>query len=178
MSLAKRAAIIHIIGDIVQSVGVMIAAFLIWWQPVDIGVVRTKDHPDGISKWIYADPLCTFLFTLLVIYTTWGTVRSIVDSVLLSVPDGLDAGKLRQSLAASQGVERVYDLHAFKVGQGKFLTAHCTMAADADAMETLSRLQAKAQNEFNFTHATFQLETPDYDSSQNHLSLGGKACGH
>lgn len=161
---------IHAIGDLVQNIGVLLAAFLIWWQPFDVGMVYTKDHPEGLSKWIYADPICTFLFTVLVIYTTWGTVRSIVKSVLLSVPDGVDAGVLLRSLEATEGVKRIYDLHCFKVGQGRFLTAHCTI--NGNAMEVLARLQEKAQRDFDFSHSTFQLESEDYDRVINKLSLG------
>lgn len=166
---------IHAIGDLVQNIGVLLAAFLIWWQPFDVGMVYTKDHPEGLSKWIYADPICTFLFTVLVIYTTWGTVRSIVKSVLLSVPDGVDAGVLLRSLEATEGVKRIYDLHCFKVGQGRFLTAHCTI--NGNAMEVLARLQEKAQRDFDFSHSTFQLESEDYDRVINKLSLGKQlAC--
>lgn len=169
-----RAAMIHAIGDLVQNVGVLLAAFLIWWQPFDVGVVYTDDHPEGLSKWIYADPICTFLFTMLVIYTTWGTVRGIVKSVLLSVPDGVDAAALLRSLEATEGVKKVYDLHCFKVGQARFLTAHCTINGNANSMELLAQLQEKAQREFDFSHSTFQLESEDYDRLINKLSLGNQ----
>jgi len=174
-----RAAWIHALGDLLQNIGVMFAAILIWWQPFDVGTVITDDHPEGLSKWVYADPFCTFLFTLLVIYTTFGTVQDIVRSVLLSVPDGLDARKLRDSLESVEGVETIYDLHCFKVGQGSFLTAHCKIKVGkkGEAMAILKQLQVKVQKEFNFSHSTFQLETDDYDSNVNKLSLGNKlAC--
>lgn len=166
---------IHTIGDLVQNIGVLLAAFMIWWQPFDLGLVYTLDHPEGLSKWVYADPICTFLFTVLVIFTTLGTLRSIVKSVLLSVPDGVDANMLLHSLEATEGVRKVYDLHCFKVGQGKFLTAHCTI--DGNAMEILARLQKKVQKDFGFSHSTFQLETEDYNRVVNKLSLGNQlAC--
>lgn len=165
-----RAAWIHAVGDLIQNIGVMIAALLIWWKPFDVGTTV-----NGLSKWFYADPVCTFLFTILVIYTTLGTLQDIVSSVLLSVPDGLDAAKLRDSLEETEGVLKVYDLHCFKVGQGSFLTAHCKI--NGNAMDVLRKLQNKAQTKFKFSHSTFQLETQVYDSGINHLSLGNKvAC--
>jgi zinc transporter 2 len=49
-----RSAYIHVLGDAAQSVGVMIAAALIWYEPA----------------WRIADPICTFVFSIIVLYTT------------------------------------------------------------------------------------------------------------
>jgi hypothetical protein len=97
-SVALRAAMIHVIGDIIQSVGVCIAAALIWAFSD-----RWLD-PQGVSYWYRADPVraahprrcahhrvivaarhhpcprhgrqvCTFLFSILVMWTSWGTMR-------------------------------------------------------------------------------------------------------
>lgn len=49
-----RAAIVHMVGDMVQSIGVIIAAVIIYVKP----------------DWTIADPICTFLFSILVMLTT------------------------------------------------------------------------------------------------------------
>ena len=49
-----RAAIVHMIGDMVQSLGVICAALIIYFKP----------------EWKIADPICTFLFSILVMITT------------------------------------------------------------------------------------------------------------
>jgi len=49
-----RAAVVHVIGDMLQSIGVIIAAGLIWYNP----------------EYKFADPACTFLFSILVMFTT------------------------------------------------------------------------------------------------------------
>lgn len=49
-----RAAIVHMIGDMVQSIGVIVAAVIIYVKP----------------EWKIADPICTFLFSILVMITT------------------------------------------------------------------------------------------------------------
>lgn len=59
-NLALKAAIIHVMGDILQSVGVIVAAGLIYWQPFDVGTTHT-----GISNWNYADPIITIGFDAL-----------------------------------------------------------------------------------------------------------------
>ena len=54
-----KAAYIHVLGDMLQSVGVMIAAALIWWKPT----------------WRFLDPVCTILFAFLVLGTTFGLLK-------------------------------------------------------------------------------------------------------
>lgn len=54
-----RAAFIHVLGDLVQSIGVLIASILIWYNP----------------DWAIADPICTFIFSVLVLVTTIGILR-------------------------------------------------------------------------------------------------------
>lgn len=54
-----RAAFIHVVGDFVQSLGVFIAALLIYFKP----------------DWVIVDPICTFLFSILVLFTTVAILR-------------------------------------------------------------------------------------------------------
>lgn len=53
-NLNIRAAMVHMIGDMIQSIGVIIAAIIIYVKP----------------EWTIADPICTFLFSILVLFTT------------------------------------------------------------------------------------------------------------
>lgn len=69
-----RAAIIHIIGDIVQSIGVVIAAIIIYVEP----------------DWHIADPICTFIFTFLCIFTTIPIFRDCVSVLMEATPKEID----------------------------------------------------------------------------------------
>lgn len=61
-----RAAIIHVIGDLVQSIGVFIAALVIYFKP----------------EWSIIDPICTFLFSILVLLTT---IKIMNDALLVII---------------------------------------------------------------------------------------------
>lgn len=61
-----RAALIHVISDFVQSCGVFLAALVIYFQP----------------EWIIIDPICTFLFSILVLFTTLNIMK---DALLVSI---------------------------------------------------------------------------------------------
>ncbi|NXL35145.1 ZNT2 protein, partial [Glaucidium brasilianum] len=63
-----RAAFVHIVGDLLQSVGVLIASYIIFFKP----------------EYKYVDPICTFLFSALVL----GTTLTILRDVLLVLMEG------------------------------------------------------------------------------------------
>lgn len=61
-----RAAFIHVLGDVLQSVGVFIAALVIYFKP----------------DWAIADPICTFVFSVIVLFTTFTIMK---DALLVRV---------------------------------------------------------------------------------------------
>uniref|UniRef100_A0A1I8F5X4 Zinc transporter 2 n=1 Tax=Macrostomum lignano TaxID=282301 RepID=A0A1I8F5X4_9PLAT len=75
-----RAAFIHVIGDLLQSLGVLCAAYLIYYRP----------------DWRVADPICTFLFSVLVLITTFAIIRDALR--------GLDFDSVTAALNAVEGV--------------------------------------------------------------------------
>lgn len=102
-SLNVRAAFIHAIGDLIQSVGVLIAASLIWWRP----------------SWHIADPLCTFLFSVLVLASTWMLTRDTIVILMEGAPPGISHTLIREQLGAIPGVQEVHDLHIWSLAPGK-----------------------------------------------------------
>lgn len=80
-----RAAMIHVLGDILQSIGVLIAAILIYCFG------RVKDENDKViwTNWQYADPGCTYLFSILVLFTTYGVAKSCIKVLMEGTPDGI-----------------------------------------------------------------------------------------
>ena len=65
-----KAAIIHVIGDIIQSIGVVIAALVIFYKP----------------EWNIIDPICTFVFSVIVMFTTVGITKQCVTVLMEAVP--------------------------------------------------------------------------------------------
>ena len=79
-----RAAMIHVIGDILQSIGVLIAAIMIY----SFGR-KTNDKGEIIwTDWQYADPCCTYLFSILVLFTTYGVAKSCIKVLMEGTPEG------------------------------------------------------------------------------------------
>ena len=134
-----RAAFIHAVGDLVQSVGVMIAAIIIWAEP--------RAH--------VADPICTFLFSILVLFTTFGIMRTAARTLLNSVPTSVNMPALASQLAAIPGVANIHDLHVWAFGTGRVaMTVH--MVADDPPAALVAAQEVAATHDIG--HSTVQVE--------------------
>jgi zinc transporter 2 len=69
--------VLHVIGDLLQSIGVAIAGGLIWLH---------QDDP----RWYLADPICTFVFSIVVLLTTKSILRDIVHVLMERTPPNMD----------------------------------------------------------------------------------------
>lgn len=163
-SLAVRAAIVHVIGDIVQSVGVCIAAALIW--------SFSDRWPDqnGISYWYRLDPVCTIGFSGLVLMTSISTVQDAMHVLMAGVPSGVDLKSITQQLLSIPDVVEVHDVHVWALSSDKLnMWAHLTVAPCTASTPVLYEAQRIARS-IGCNHTCFQIEdTSTYDKDQ---------CGH
>ena len=86
-----------------QSVGVIAAAVIIVLRP-DLSI---------------ADPICTFIFSLIVMYTTVHVVKQCMNVIMEATPEDVRVEDLRVELQAIEGVVRVHDLHVWELTTGK-----------------------------------------------------------
>ena len=151
-SVALRAAMIHVIGDILQSVGVCIAAALIWAFSD-----RWLD-PHGVSYWYRADPICTFAFSALVLWTSLGTMRDATHVLMAGVPADISVDDVSHRLCAIDGVLKVQCLHVWAMANDKRnMWAHLTVATGADSTAVLKSAQRVAAR-YSCHHTCFQLQ--------------------
>jgi cation diffusion facilitator family transporter len=152
-SVAIKAAVAHVIGDIVQSLGVCLAALLIWWQPFDIGHTET-----GITNWIYADPACTVLFGIMVLGTTKETIVFAMNTLMVRAPPGFDQANFLERIGKIANVESVHDLHIWSMGSAETLcTCHVMINGPQNQTACLKQCIKVAQ-EMGIGHSTFQIE--------------------
>ncbi|XP_030376170.1 zinc transporter 2 isoform X2 [Scaptodrosophila lebanonensis] len=139
-----RAAMIHVIGDLVQSIGVFLAAVLIKFCPS--------------AK--YADPLCTLLFSIIVIMTTVQLFRESVAILLDAVPVGVNLPSLEQELRSVEGVKSVHHLNVWQhTSEHSVLMAHIVIDPFADGDSVLAQAtQLASGRKYNIKHATIQIE--------------------
>lgn len=135
-----RAAIIHIIGDIIQSIGVVIAAIIIFV------------HPD----WEIADPICTFLFTFLCFFTTVPIFRDCCAILMESTPKSIDVAECFNDLIQIGLVEEIHDFHVWSLSSGKnAMSCHARSPEPYEAMRMMNKI---LKEEYNIFHTTIQME--------------------
>ncbi|XP_037354679.1 proton-coupled zinc antiporter SLC30A2 [Talpa occidentalis] len=138
-----RAAFIHVIGDFLQSLGVLVAAYILYFKP----------------EYKYVDPICTFLFSILVLGTTLTILRDVLRVLMEGTPKGVDFTAVRDLLLSVEGVEALHSLHiwALTVAQ-PVLSVHIAIAQNADAQAVLKAASARLQGTFHFHTMTIQIE--------------------
>ncbi|WOK96674.1 hypothetical protein Cni_G05381 [Canna indica] len=138
-----HSAYLHVLGDSIQSVGVMIGGAIIWWKP----------------QWKIIDMVCTLVFSIIVLVTTIKMLRDILEVLMESTPRQIDATKLEKGLCELDGVVAIHELHIWAITVGKVLLAcHVTITPDADADLVLDTVIGFIKREYNISHITIQIE--------------------
>lgn len=141
--LNVRSAFLHVVGDAISSVGVIVAAGLIWY-----------------TGWQWVDPLMSVLIGILILFSSWRVLKSSLHILVEGVPEGLSVEKIGQSMAEVPGVQNVHDLHVWSICSGHIaLSAHIITTnqplAKGDSMMT--ELKARIAK-FGIEHTTIQFE--------------------
>uniref|UniRef100_A0A8C5TJI9 Solute carrier family 30 member 2 n=1 Tax=Malurus cyaneus samueli TaxID=2593467 RepID=A0A8C5TJI9_9PASS len=139
-----RAAFVHVVGDLLQSVGVLIASYIIFFKP----------------EYKYVDPICTFLFSALVLGTTLTILRDVLLVLMEGTPKGMDFNAVQEMLLAVRGVEAVHSLHIWALTAAQpLLSVHIAINAAASAQEVLEEASSRLQGAFRFHTTTIQVES-------------------
>jgi Co/Zn/Cd efflux system component len=114
-------------------------------------------YTDADPKWLWVDPMCTFIFAISVIMVTKNLVVDITRDLMEAVPANIDIGSLLEKMKDVTGVAGVHDLHVWRVGTGKvILTAHADVSGKTPSYEVIRDLEniiARA----GIAHSTVQL---------------------
>jgi zinc transporter 2 len=142
-SVNVHAAYLHVLGDLIQSIGVAIAALVIWWRP----------------SWSLADPLCTLLFSVIVLYTTLRMIGDIVQVLMEGTPANIRVRDVYEALISIDGVSEVQDLHIWSLSVGRTaLSAKLRCDASVkDAHQITMAAEQVCLKNFGIEHATIQV---------------------
>lgn len=140
-NLNARGAYLHVLGDLLGSVGTVAAALIV-----------------RFTGWLPADPIASLVVTLLVVRSAWGLVREAVDVLLESSPAHISLGRVREGLQSIGGVESVHDLHVWTVTSGMVaMSAHAVVREPAENQKVLEAAIA-AMRRLGISHVTLQVE--------------------
>lgn len=140
-NLNIRAAYLHVIGDLVGSVGVIIGGLLLW-----------------ITKWNPIDPIISLLFTTFILYGASKLIKQASVILMEVAPFHVDPGQIEKDLAAIEGVQEVHDLHIWSVSSKKaILSVHIIAEKPREALREAHRVVEGHK----IQHMTIQIEEPE-----------------
>ena len=151
-NMNARGAYLHVLGDLLASVGTIVAAVLIRY-----------------TGWLMADPIASILTTVLIISGAWRLVRESVDILLESTPAHIPLPAVRGQLEAIPGIESVHDLHVWAVTPAVVaMSAHCIVREPGQHQHVLEHIH-DAMQLFGIQHVTIQLEKDEMLDRERHL---------
>jgi cobalt-zinc-cadmium efflux system protein len=141
-SINVRGAYLEVLGDLLGSVGVIVAAVII-----------------AVTGWSYADPIVAVLVALMILPRTFALGRSAVRILVQAAPRHLDVAVVRDRLAAVPGVCDVHDLHVWTLTSGMDVaSAHLSLDPGAELGTVLAGARDALHDDFSIDHATLQVE--------------------
>lgn len=151
-NLNIRAAVLHVIGDLLGSVAAVIAALVIiatGWTPID--------------------PLLSVVVALIIVRSAWRVVADSSHILLEGSPPGVDSRTLREHLRSTLPfVLDVHHVHAWSISQERpMVTLHASIAAGTDSAVAVREIKRQLAQHFGITHATVEIE---YDACGDELS--------
>ncbi len=141
IAINVRAAYLHVIGDLLGSIGVILGGAILWftgWNPID--------------------PIITILFSLGIVYGSGKIIQQTVSILMESTPADIDPAAIQKDLNAIASVKEVHDLHIWAVSAKKIaLSAHLVARNTQAALKEAHRLIEK---KYGISHMTIQVRRP------------------
>lgn len=139
-----RGALIHVMGDLLGSVGAIAAA---------IGIMLTG--------WSFLDPLLSVLVAVLVVKSAWSLVADSLRVLLQAVPQGLDIQAAERDVTQVPGVAEAGHFHAWTLTDDSIVaTIHVTPLAGADTLALPAQVAARLRERYAIDHVTVQVDPP------------------
>lgn len=154
-NLNVRAALLHVVGDLAASIGVVLAGAVIL-----------------LTGWLYADPIASLLICLVIAFSAWRVLRDSIDILLEGTPSHIDVAEVRDLIAAAPGVDSVHDLHVWALSpEETMLSCHVVVPESlmSEAEHTMRRLEQQVCERFGIGHTTIQLESCHPCLAESHL---------
>jgi cobalt-zinc-cadmium efflux system protein len=140
--LNTRAALIHVLGDLLSSLAAVIAGAVIY-----------------VTGWVLIDPILSLVIAGLILITTLRLLRDTLHVLMEGVPAAVDLADIGASLASVEGVTRVHDLHVWSIGSARAaLSAHLEVVRLDEWLRILEAARTLLHERYEIDHVTLQPE--------------------
>jgi cobalt-zinc-cadmium efflux system protein len=139
-----HSAFLHVLGDAISSVGVIVAAILI-----------------GLTDQQWIDPFTSVVIGLIIVASSWRVLHGSLHILIEGVPEGVSLNKVGEAMSSVPDVTEVHDLHVWSICSGHTaLSAHVVVCEEAqlNTSPVMDELKHRLCDRFNIEHTTIQFE--------------------
>jgi len=142
-NLNVRAALLHVMSDLLGSVAAILAGLIILW-----------------TGWTTIDPLLSMLIALLILRSAWLITKDAGHILLEGAPSGVDVREVQKNLeAAIPEVESIHDVHAWCLTEDRpLMTLHARVLQSASPDQVVAAIKARLRQCYGIVHATVEIE--------------------
>lgn len=142
--LNLRSAFLHLMGDVLSTLGAVIAGIVI-----------------AFTDWNWLDPLVSILIGGFILYNAWNVLRQTIHILLESTPENIDMIEMVTNLRSVDGVRDIHDLHVWSISENlRMLSAHVVIdnISIGEGVSIQQNINELLAHNYNIQHATLQLE--------------------
>ncbi|MFD2444721.1 cation diffusion facilitator family transporter [Bacillus sp. CGMCC 1.16607] len=151
-NLNVRSAFLHVLGDMLGSVGAIIAALLIYF-----------------FGWGIADPIASVIVAILIIISGWRVTKASLHILMEGSPAQVDTQKVKQSLMEIPFVKDIHDMHVWSITSDfHSFSCHISIAGDGAHDVVLHHAQSILHDEYGIEHSTIQIEKEEVGCPSHH----------
>ena len=145
-NLNVRAALLHVMSDLLGSVAAIVAALVILqtgWTPID--------------------PILSIVITLLILRSAWLITKDAGHILLEGAPSGIDVREVQKDLEANvPDVQSVHHVHAWSLSENRpVMTLHALTCDTVPPEQVAAAIKARLKEAFGVVHATVEVEHRD-----------------
>ena len=157
-NLNMRGAFIHVLGDLLGSVGAIIASILIW-----------------TFNFTIADPIASIVVSLLILKSAYGITKSSINILMEGTPSDIDLEQIIYTIMGHEEIQNVHDYHVWTISNDmNALSCHAVVPEylSVQTCETMLKSIESDLLQLNIQHMTIQLETPEHKHDESTLCSG------
>lgn len=157
-----KGAVLHVMGDLLGSVGAIVAAVVIWY-----------------TGWTPIDPILSVIVSLLILRSAWSLLRNTLHILLEGAPDNADSSQISTHLRATvPGIQNVCHIHVWSLTSGRVLaTLQVQPMYGVDVRSVVTQVEHELKTKFNIEHPTIGI-TWDGDAKCSLEEPGNAAASH
>jgi cobalt-zinc-cadmium efflux system protein len=155
-TLNVRAAMLHVLGDILGSAAALVSGAVIYF-----------------THWMLIDPILSILIALLILFSTVQLLRESLAILMEGVPRNIDVQKVKHSMGDIDGVVSIHDLHIWTLSSGMIvLSCHVALNALDQWSQILDQLRIMLRDHYHIEHVTLQPELTSGRTEKNETLCG------